>query len=102
MKGASDKLKRFPPSLLLLLVLLLFAACSTSRPITTESAHATIVQNETTKKHIKEFSDTNKKIQAHVQKVQEQSKKVQEQAVKESDALDEVIKGLKTLLGNRQ
>lgn len=78
---------------------LFLAACSTA-PVKVENARATVVQNEVTKKHIQTFTDTNKRTQVHVQKVQEQSKKVQEEAVKESDALDQVIKDLKALLGS--
>lgn len=79
---------------------LLLGACEMA-PVKVENAKATVVQNEVTKKHIQTFTDTNKKTQVHVQKVQEQSKKVQEQAVKESDALDQVIKDLKSLLGGK-
>lgn len=78
----------------------LLAACAET-PINVESAKAVIIQNETTKKHIQTFTDTNKRTQVHVQKVQEQSKKVQEQAVKESDAMDQVIKDARTLLGTK-
>lgn len=77
---------------------LLLGACETA-PIQVDSAKAVIVQNETTKKHIQGFTDTNKKTQAHVKKIQERSKKVQEEAAKESDAMDQVIKDARTLLG---
>jgi starvation-inducible outer membrane lipoprotein len=78
----------------------LLSACSTA-PVNVDNAKAVIVQNETTKKHIQTFTDTNKKTRVHVQKVQEQSKKIQEQAVKESDAMDQVIKDARTLLGTK-
>lgn len=78
----------------------LLSACSTA-PVNVNNAKAVIVQNETTKKDIKTFTDTNKRTQAHVQKVREQSKKVQEEAVKESDAMDQVIKDARTLLGTK-
>jgi hypothetical protein len=68
----------------------LLGACQ-SPPINVRSAEAVIVQNETTKRHIKSFSDTNRKTQAHV-------KKVQEEAVQEADALREAKKYLEELL----
>lgn len=69
----------------------LLSSCETA-PINVESAKAVIVQNETTKKHITSFTDTNRKTQAHV-------KKVQEEAVQEATALDTARKRLKELLG---
>lgn len=53
------------------------------------------VQNETTKKEIRSFSETNKKTQVHV-------KKVQEEAVQEATALQTARKYLAELLGEDQ
>jgi phosphoribosyl-ATP pyrophosphohydrolase len=49
------------------------------------------VQNETTKKHIKSFTDTNKKTQVHI-------KKVQEEAVESANAIDTAKKYLHELI----
>lgn len=68
----------------------LLGACS-SPPINVESAKAVIVQNETTKKHIKTFTDENKKTQVHV-------KKVQDEAIMEETALETAKKRLEELL----
>lgn len=87
-------------SIVLVVAAALLSACSTA-PVKVENAKAVVAQNETTKKHIQTFTDTNKRTQAHVRKVQEQSKKVQEEAVKESDAMDQVIKDARTLLGTK-
>jgi uncharacterized protein YcfL len=70
---------------------LLLGACADSPPINVESAKAVVVQNETTKKHIKSFTDTNKKTQVHI-------KKVQEEAVESANAIDTAKKYLHELL----
>jgi hypothetical protein len=70
---------------------LALAACETA-PVNVENAKAVVVQNETTKKHIKTFTDVNRKTQEHV-------KKVQEEAVEEATALETARKRLKELLG---
>jgi basic membrane lipoprotein Med (substrate-binding protein (PBP1-ABC) superfamily) len=69
---------------------LLLGACE-SAPIQVESAKAVVVQNETTKKHIKSFTDTNKKTQVHI-------KKVQEEAVESANAIDTAKKYLHELI----
>jgi hypothetical protein len=68
----------------------MLGACS-SPPISVESAKAVVVQNETTKKHIKSFTETNKKTQVHI-------KKVQEEAVESANAIDTAKKYLHELL----
>lgn len=73
----------------------LLGACAGPPPINVQSAKAVIVQNETTKKHIKTFTDTNKKTQEHV-------KKVQEEAVQEAASLETAKKYLDELLGPEQ
>lgn len=73
----------------------LLGACAESPPIQVESAKAVVVQNETTKKHIKTFTDTNKKTQVHI-------KKVQEEAVESANAIDTAKKYLHELLGDDQ
>jgi uncharacterized protein YcfL len=70
---------------------LLLGACADSPPINVESAKAVVVQNETTKKHIKSFTDTNKKTKVHI-------KKVQEEAVESANAIDTAKKYLHELL----
>lgn len=69
-------------------------ACETA-PIQVESAKATVVQNEVTKKHIKTFTDTNRKTQVHI-------KKVQDEAIEEAKALDTAKRYLDELLGPGQ
>lgn len=73
---------------------LLFSSCETA-PIQVESAKATVVQNEVTKKHIKTFTDTNRKTQVHI-------KKVQDEAIEEAKALDTAKRYLDELLGPGQ
>lgn len=73
----------------------LLGACADSPPIQVESARAVVVQNETTKKHIQTFTDTNKKTQVHI-------KKVQEEAIEEAKALDTAKRYLDELLGPEQ
>lgn len=72
----------------------LLGACETP-PIQVESAKATVVQNEVTKRHIKTFTDTNKKTQVHI-------KKVQDEAIEEAKALDTAKRYLDELLGPEQ
>lgn len=74
--------------LLLALVALALAACETA-PIQVESAKATVVQNEVTKKHIQTFTDTNRRTQVHIKKVQEHSQKIKEEAIEEEKALEQ-------------
>jgi starvation-inducible outer membrane lipoprotein len=77
-------------TLLIAAVCAMLGACS-SPPINVESAKAVVVQNETTKKHIKSFTDTNKKTQVHI-------KKVQEEAIESANAIDTAKKYLHELL----
>jgi uncharacterized protein YcfL len=73
---------------------MLLGACANSPPINVESAKAVIVGNETTKKQIKSFTDTNKKTQVHI-------KKVQEEAIESANAIDTAKKYLHELLGDQ-
>jgi starvation-inducible outer membrane lipoprotein len=77
-------------TLLIAAVCALLVACETA-PVNVENARAVVVQNETTKKHIKTFTDTNKKTQVHI-------KKVQEEAVESANAIDTAKKYLHELL----
>jgi septal ring factor EnvC (AmiA/AmiB activator) len=75
---------------------LLLGACS-SAPIKVTpvvDVKAVRVQNETTKKQIKTFKDTNKKTQQNVQKVQEE-------AGQERSALEQVKADLDALLSKK-
>jgi len=76
--------------LLLAVVALTLVGCETP-PIQVESAKAVVTQNETTKKHIKSFTDTNRKTQTHI-------KKVQEEAIESANAIDTAKKYLHELL----
>lgn len=77
--------------LLLALVALALAACETA-PIQVDSAKAVVTQNEVTKTHIKSFTATNKKTQAHI-------KKVQDEAIEEAKALEQAKRLLDEEIG---
>jgi hypothetical protein len=72
---------------------LALGACETP-PINVDSAKAVIAQNETTKKHIKGFTEANERTQAHVQRVQEE-------ALKERTSLETAKEYLEDLLGEQ-